>query len=62
MAQSETKNKPRNVTLILRRVFAGLLVAGAVALAIYLKTIDLGFPKLMMGVACALMLALEERS
>lgn len=54
MAQSETKKKPDGM-LILRRVIAGLLVAGAVALAIYLRTIDLGFPKLMMGVACALL-------
>lgn len=54
MAQSETKKKP-NGMLILRRVIAGLLVAGAVALVFYLRTINLGFPKLMMGVACALL-------
>ena len=58
MAETVTKKKKRNGWLILRRVIAGLLVAGAVGLAIYLKSIDLGFPKLMMGVSCALLLVL----
>ena len=58
MAETVTKNKKHNGWLILRRVIAGLLVAGAVALAIYLRTINLGFPKLMMGVSCALLLVL----
>lgn len=60
MTQTDVKkNKPGKSgggMLLLRRVIAGILVACAVGLGIYLSTLHLSFGKLLMGVACALLL------
>ncbi len=60
MTQTDVKkNKPGKSgggMLLLRRVIAGILVACAVGLGIYLSTLRLSFGKLLMGVACALLL------
>lgn len=59
MTQTEaSKNRPakRGGMLLLRRVIAGILAAGAAALWIFMKGIDLSVAKLMLGVACALLL------
>lgn len=62
MIQAEENSKKRGRVrrkkqmLLLRRVIAGLLVAAAVALAIFLRGVHLSVAKLMWGVACALLL------
>ena len=62
MIQSEAGNNRRDGAkrrkkrlLLVKRIGAGLLVAMAVAMAIFLRGIDLSVAKLMWGVACGLL-------